>query len=65
MNDIYGEPNDNITVISSYLMSVYAKNHISVALNGTGGDELFYRYNKYSGLNTIQNLKKLFLLITL
>ena len=55
--DIYGELNDNITVISSYLMSIYAKKYISVALNGTGGDELFFGYNKYSGLNTIYQLK--------
>lgn len=45
--DMYGVPNDNLTALSVHEMSRVAGKHITVALAGTGGDELAYGYNKY------------------
>jgi len=50
MKDIYGVPNDNLTALSVYQMSLLAREHITVALSGLGGDEIFYGYSKYSFL---------------
>jgi len=49
--DIYGLPNDNMTGIAVYQMCKLAKPHITVALSGLGGDELFLGYNKYQFLH--------------
>ena len=48
LKNMYGIPNDNVTALSLYKMSLLAKNDIKVALTGTGGDELALGYNKYS-----------------
>lgn len=45
--DLYGVPNDNMTVFAVYQMCRAAKPFLTVALSGLGGDELFYGYNKY------------------
>ena len=50
--DLFGEPNDNITVAAAYQMSLAATHTqgLKVALSGVGGDEVFYGYNKYQAL---------------
>lgn len=48
--NLYGEANDNLTVLSAHQMSVAATEHLKVALSGLGGDEMFYGYNKYQML---------------
>jgi asparagine synthase (glutamine-hydrolysing) len=45
--DLFGEPNDNVTIFSFQQMSELAREHIKVALSGMGGDELFYGYGRY------------------
>ena len=45
--DLYSTPVDNTTVFAIYQMCQAAKKHLTVALSGLGGDELFYGYNKY------------------
>ncbi len=45
--DLYGVPNDNLSGLSVSRMSKAARSHVTVALSGTGGDELSYGYNKY------------------
>lgn len=45
--DLYGVPNDNVSGLSVRRMSIAARSHVTVALSGTGGDELSYGYNKY------------------
>lgn len=48
LNAIYGVPNDNMTALAVYQMCLSAKEHLTVALSGLGGDEIFYGYNKYA-----------------
>ena len=52
---MYGSPNDNMTALSVYQLSTLARKHMTVALSGTGGDELFYGYNKYHFLYKNRN----------
>lgn len=48
--NLYGEPNDNLTVLAVYQMADIASRYIRVALSGMGGDEIFYGYNRYQFL---------------
>lgn len=41
------EPFADASALNMYLLSKYAKSHISVALSGDGGDELFAGYHKH------------------
>ena len=50
LTSLYGVPNDNLTALSMHQMSALARRHMTVALSGVGGDELFYGYGKYSFL---------------
>ena len=50
LKSFYGIPNDNLTAVSVYQLSLAARPSIKVALSGTGGDELAVGYNKYDFL---------------
>ena len=45
----YGEPNADEATIPAYCISAIASRHVTVALNGDGGDESFLGYRRHAG----------------
>ena len=56
LQNIFGVPNDNVTALSVFRMSQLAKEDITVALTGSGGDELALGYNKYKFCHEHRNI---------
>ena len=54
LSKLMDQPFADQSIIPTYLLSQFAKEHITVALGGDGGDEVFSGYDRYLGAPLMQ-----------
>jgi asparagine synthase (glutamine-hydrolysing) len=59
----YGEPFADSSAIPTYYVSKETRKHVTVALNGDGGDETFAGYERYFAIQMAETYKKIPLLL--
>jgi asparagine synthase (glutamine-hydrolysing) len=59
LSKLMDQPFADQSIIPTYLLSKFAKEHITVALGGDGGDEVFSGYDRYLGTPLIQFMNPL------
>src|ERR671928_959213 len=55
----YGEPFADSSAIPTYYVSKETRKHVTVALNGDGGDESFAGYERYAAMRLSERYRKL------
>jgi asparagine synthase (glutamine-hydrolysing) len=55
----YGEPYADSSAIPTYYLSKMTRQHVTVALNGDGGDECFAGYERYAAMRVANRYQRL------
>ena len=53
----FGEPYADASMLPSYFLAKYAREHVTVALSGDGADELFGGYERYRAMAMLRKLR--------
>jgi len=54
----YGEPFADSSAVAAFHLAVLARRHVTVVLNGDGGDETFGGYGRYARLDALRRLDR-------